>query len=36
MRVIVVMQTSAATAKKNSGNTVDMARTMSESLSKQA
>ena len=36
MRVIVVMHTSAATAKKNNGNTRETPRTISESLSKQA
>ena len=36
MRFIVVMHTSAATRKKNTGNTTDTAATMVVSLSKQA
>ena len=36
MRVIVVMHTSAATMKKNSGKTMAMLSTICESLSKQA
>ena len=35
MRVMVVMHTRAATRKKNTGNTTEMAATMDVSLSKQ-